>query len=102
LQAHFSAIQVSGGNAGYHSSVQRLAPQQFYYGQDTLGLMSPQPNGYGFQPQFMSGVGTGFVTPNYILPNHLQRQGHLGNRMGGRPAGNFQQVRQKQNNVFIP
>ncbi|RHN51251.1 putative polyadenylate binding protein [Medicago truncatula] len=99
LQAYFSAIQVSGGNAGYHSSVQRLAPQQIYYEQGTFGLMAPQPNGYGFQPQFMSGVGTGFVTPNYLLPYHLQRQGHPGNRMGGRAAGNFQQVRQKKNQM---
>jgi polyadenylate-binding protein len=102
LQAHFSAIQVLGGNAGYNSSVQRLAPQQFYYAQGTFGLMSPQPDGYGFQPQFMSGVGTGFVTPNYLPPYHLQRHGNLGNRMGGRPDGNFQQVRHKQNQVLIP
>jgi len=102
LQAHFSAIQVLGGNAGYHPSVQRLAPQQLYYGQGTVGLLSPQPNGYGFQPQFNAGVGTGFVTPNYILPYHLLRPGHLEHRMGVRPARNFQQVRQKQNQVFIP
>lgn len=102
LQAHFSAIQVSGGNAGYHPSVQRLAPQQFYYGQGTLGLMSPQLNGYGFQPQYMPGVGTGFVTPNYILPYHFQRPGHLEHGRGVRPAGNFQQVRQKQNQMRPP
>ncbi|CAK8532748.1 unnamed protein product [Lathyrus sativus] len=102
LQAQFSYIQAPGGIttlpgriAGYHPSAPRLAPQQLYFGQGTPGLIPPQPNGYGFQQQLMPTMRSG-VAPNFIMPYHLQRQGHPGPRMVARRVGNFQPVQQNQ------
>lgn len=101
LQAQFSQIQAPGGVAtlpgriaGYQSAP-RLAPQQLYFGQGTPGLIPPQPNGYGFQQQLMPTMRSG-VAPNFIMPYHLQRQGHPGPRMVARRVGNFQPVQQNQ------
>ncbi|GAU26792.1 hypothetical protein TSUD_288970 [Trifolium subterraneum] len=102
LQARFSQIQAMGGIApmpagivGYHPGAQRIAPQQLYFGQATPGVMSPQPAGYGFQQPFMPSMQSS-VAPNFTMPYHHQRQGHLGHRMAGRRVGNFQQVQQNQ------
>ncbi|CAL0333358.1 unnamed protein product [Lupinus luteus] len=102
LQAQFSQIRAPGavaplpaGIPGYHPGAPRFAPQQLYYGQGTPGLIPPQPAGYGFQQPLMPGIRPG-VSPNYIMPYQLQRQGQPAQRMGVRRAGNIQQVQQNQ------
>ncbi|OIW12575.1 hypothetical protein TanjilG_04739 [Lupinus angustifolius] len=102
LQAQFSQIRAPSGMAplpagipGYHPGAPRLAPQQLYFGQGTTGFIPPQPAGFGFQQQIMSGMRPG-VAPNFIMPYQLQRQGQPGQRMGVRRGGNLQQVQQNQ------
>ncbi|KAJ1414872.1 polyadenylate-binding protein 3 [Sesbania bispinosa] len=73
----------------------RLAPQQLYYGQGTPGYMTTQSSGYGYQQQFYPGMHS-VVAPNFIMPYHLQRQGHPMQRMGYRRGGNCQHVHQNQ------
>lgn len=87
------------GAPGFRPGPPRLAPQQVYYGQGTPGLIPPQPAGYGFQQQLLPGMRPG-VSPNFIMPYHLQRQGPPGQRMGVRRGGNFQQVQQQQQQVY--
>ncbi|KAL7208399.1 hypothetical protein ACSBR1_030202 [Camellia fascicularis] len=95
LQAHFSHVQAPGGMAplptgmpGFHPGLPRLAPpQQLYFGQGVPGLLPPQPAGYGFQQQLLPGMRTG-VSPNFIMPFQLQRQGQTGQRVGARRGGN--------------
>nr|KYP62044.1 Polyadenylate-binding protein 3 [Cajanus cajan] len=101
LQAQFSQLQAPSGMtplSPYHPAAPRL-PQPLYYGQGA-GLVAPQPTGYGFQQQLMPSMRPG-VSPNFIMPYHLQRQGppgqgSHGQRMGTRRAGNFQSVQQNQ------
>ncbi|OIW01421.1 hypothetical protein TanjilG_25717 [Lupinus angustifolius] len=102
LQAQFSQIRAPGavaplpaGIPGYHPGTPRFAPQQLYYGQGTPGLIPPQPAGYGFQQQLVPGMRPG-VSPNYIMPYQLQRQGQPVQRLGVRRPGNIQQVQQNQ------
>ncbi|KAE9592504.1 hypothetical protein Lal_00028565 [Lupinus albus] len=101
LQAQFSQIRAPGavaplpaGILGYHPGTPRFTPQQLYYGQGTPGLVPPQPAGYGFQQQLVPGMRPG-VSPNYIMPYQLQRQGQPVQRVGVRRAGN-NQVQQNQ------
>ncbi|KAH9757785.1 polyadenylate-binding protein [Citrus sinensis] len=101
LQAQFAQIQAPGGMSplasgipGYHHGAPRLGPQQLYYGQGTPGLMPPQAAGYGFQQQVFPGLRPG--GPNYIMPYHLQRQVHPGQRTGVRRSGNTHQMQQPQ------
>lgn len=101
LQAQFAQMQAPGGMSplasgipGYHHGAPRLGPQQLYYGQGTPGLMPPQAAGYGFQQQVFPGLRPG--GPNYIMPYHLQRQVHPGQRTGVRRSGNTHQMQQPQ------
>ncbi|KAJ1424514.1 hypothetical protein SESBI_11709 [Sesbania bispinosa] len=64
-----------------------LVPQQLYYDQGTPGYMPTQPSGYSYQQQFYPGMHS-VVAPNFIMPYHLQRQGHPRQRMGYRRGGN--------------
>ncbi|KAK2420748.1 polyadenylate-binding protein [Trifolium repens] len=101
LQALFSQFQTPGGIASLHTGIVEyhpgfMSPQQFYFGQDTTGFMSPQPTGgYGFQQPFMSSVGSD-IAPNFIMPYHHQRQGHPRHRVTGRRVGNFEPMQQNQ------
>lgn len=82
------------GIPGFHPGAPRLAPQQMYYGQGN-GLVPPQPAGYGFQPQLMTGMRPG-MAPNYMVPYQFQRQGQPGRGPGMRRGGNSQPVQQQQ------
>ena len=91
---------LASGIPGFHPAAHRLGPQQLYYGQGGPGMIHPQPAGYGFQQQLLPGIRPG-VTPNYIMPYNLQRQGQPGQRMGVRRGGNSQQMQQQQV-AFLP
>ena len=81
---------------GYHPAPPGLAPQQVYFGQGAPGLIPPQPAGFGFQQQqLIPGIRPG-VAPNFMMPYHIQRQGHPGQRMGVRRGGMGQQMQQQQ------
>lgn len=95
LRAHGATSPLASGIPGFHPAAHRLGPQQLYYGQGGAGLIHPQPAGYAFQQQLFPGIRPG-VTPNYIMPYNLQRQGQPGQRMGVRRGGNFQQMQQQQ------
>ncbi|XP_058769931.1 polyadenylate-binding protein 5-like [Vicia villosa] len=101
LQAQFAHIRAPGGMAslaagisGYHPGSPRLSPQQLYYGQGTPGFIPPQPTGFGFQQQILSGmrpIVAPNVAPNFAMPYQLQRQ-----RIGARRNGNLQHLQQNQ------
>ncbi|XVF39006.1 hypothetical protein PTKIN_Ptkin01aG0001200 [Pterospermum kingtungense] len=95
LGTHGAMSPLASGIHGFHPAAHRLGPQQLYYGQGGPGLIHPQPAGYGFQQQILTGIRPG-VTQNYIMPYNLQRQGQPGQRMGVRRAGNSQQIQQQQ------
>ncbi|KGN46107.2 polyadenylate-binding protein 3 [Cucumis sativus] len=102
LQAQFAQIRAAGGISslpsgipGFHPGAARVSPQQMYYGQGNPGLAPPQPAGYGFQPQLMSGMRPG-MGPNFLMPYQFQRQGQPGPRLGVRRGGNSQPLPQQQ------
>lgn len=80
--------------AGFHPGPPRVSPQQVYFGQGNPGLVPPQPAGYGFQPQLMSGMRPS-MGPNFLMPYQFQRQGQAGPRSGMRRGGNSQSVQQQ-------
>lgn len=101
LQAQFAQIRATGGisslpsgMAGFHPGPPRVSPQQVYFGQGNPGLVPPQPAGYGFQPQLMSGMRPS-MGPNFLMPYQFQRQGQAGPRSGMRRGGNSQSVQQQ-------
>lgn len=106
VQAQFAQIRATGGISslpsgipGFHPGA-RVSPQQMYYGQGNPGLAPPQPAGYGFQPQLMSGMRPG-MGPNFLMPYQFQRQGQPGPRSGMRRGGNSQPLPQQQVTFFI-
>ncbi|KAJ7298852.1 hypothetical protein O6H91_05G074200 [Diphasiastrum complanatum] len=61
--------------------------QQIFYRQPPLGLVPPQPAGFGYQQQILAGIRPGGAhIPNYFVPV-VQRQGQQGQRIGGRRGG---------------
>lgn len=102
LQAQFSQVRAPGGIAplspgipGFHPGAPRFPSQHLYFGQGNPGMLPPQPMGYGFQQQLLSGMRPG-VAPNFIVSYQLQRQGQPGQQMGMRRGGNLQPVQQQQ------
>ncbi|XP_022750242.1 polyadenylate-binding protein 3 isoform X2 [Durio zibethinus] len=95
LRTHGAMSPLASGIPGFHPAAHRLGPQQLYYGQGGPGLINPQPAGYSFQQPLLPGIRPG-VTPNYIMPYNLQRQGQSGQRIGVRRGGNSQQMQQQQ------
>eukprot|EP01018_Ginkgo_biloba_P010741 Gb_11504 [translate_table: standard] len=68
--------------------------QQIFYGQGPPQLIPPQPSGYGYQQQFVTGIRPGGAQiPNFYVP--LVRQGQQGQRPGPRRAP-LQQQQQPQ------
>ncbi|WVZ11325.1 hypothetical protein V8G54_015855 [Vigna mungo] len=70
--SHMQIAHFSAGITGYHPA---------YFGLGTLGLVSPEAIGYGFQPHVLPQSMCG-IAPNFIMPYHLERQGSPGQRMG--------------------
>ncbi|KAJ7560655.1 hypothetical protein O6H91_04G139300 [Diphasiastrum complanatum] len=101
LQAQFAQIRsppgvgpaVATNLPTYHPGAPGLG-QQIFYGQPPLGLIPPQPAGFGYQQQMVARLRPGGAPmQNYYLPL-IQRQGQQGQRVGGRRGGGPQHPQQ--------
>ncbi|KAI5070097.1 hypothetical protein GOP47_0014440 [Adiantum capillus-veneris] len=105
LQVQFAHIHSPVGvGAGVPTSLPAFHPgapgmgQPMFYGQPPHGLMPPQPAGYGYQQQVLTGLRPGGapMPPNFFLPM-VHRQGQQGQRpMGRRGNPQPQQPQQQQ------
>lgn len=103
LQVQFAHLHSPVGvGAGVPSSLPAFHPgapgmgQQVFYGQPPHGLMPPQPAGYGYQQQVLTGLRPGGAPmPNFFVPM-VQRQGQPGQRPMGRRGNPQQQQPQQQ------
>ncbi|KAH7279245.1 hypothetical protein KP509_37G012300 [Ceratopteris richardii] len=84
---------------GFHAGAPGIG-QQVIYGQPPHGLIPPQPAGYGYQQQVLTGLRPGGTPmPNFYVPM-VQRQGQQGPRPMGR-RGNPPQQQQQQAQQFL-
>ncbi|MCO5547128.1 hypothetical protein L7F22_000570 [Adiantum nelumboides] len=104
LQVQFAHLHSPVGvGAGVSSSLPAFHPgapgmgQPMFYGQPPHGLMPPQPAGYGYQQQLLTGLrpGAAPMPPNFFVPM-VQRQGQQGQRPMVRRGNPQPQPQQQQ------
>ncbi|RLN11588.1 hypothetical protein C2845_PM09G17350 [Panicum miliaceum] len=93
LTAHFAQRSLAMAAAPY------AAPQQVYFGHPAPGQIPPQAAVFGFPQPLVPGMGPGAPV---MMPHHMQRPMHPGQRMGARPGAMSPQMYRQQQMMIRP